>query len=190
LIAGAQQEQNLRSALATRGSLETGQIGGRHSVTWIGERSRPEGKIVRWTSWVQSEATRWQHRRRSARGSIRPLPHTFSGDHRLLPDALWYTGDDRRILLRVRGVEGRVCFTVEDNGIGIAESDQKKIFRRFFQVDRRLARRAGGVGLGLSIVEYIVKAHRGEVSVTSQRGVGSKFSIFLSPSSSTKEVAA
>jgi signal transduction histidine kinase len=108
----------------------------------------------------------------------------------LLDNAYKYTGDDRRIVLRVRRVEGRVCFTVEDNGIGIAEKDQKKIFRRFFQVDRRLARQAGGVGLGLSIVEHIVKAHHGEVSVTSRPGAGSTFCVFLAPSSSASEAAA
>ena len=108
----------------------------------------------------------------------------------LLDNAYKYTGDDRRIVLRVRSVEARVCFTVEDNGIGIADKDQKKIFRRFFQVDRRLARQAGGVGLGLSIVEYIVKAHQGEVSVASSPGAGSKFSVFLTQSSSAAEAAA
>jgi len=108
----------------------------------------------------------------------------------LLDNAYKYTGDDRRIVLRVRRVEGRICFTVEDNGIGIAEKDQKKIFRRFFQVDRSLARQAGGVGLGLSIVEYIVKAHHGEVSVSSRPGAGSQFSVFLAPSSSAAEAAA
>jgi signal transduction histidine kinase len=108
----------------------------------------------------------------------------------LLDNAYKYSGDDRRIVLRVRRVEGRVCFAVEDNGIGIAEKDQKRIFRRFFQVDRSLARQAGGVGLGLSIVEYIVKAHGGEISVVSRPGAGSTFSIFLAPSSSAAEAAA
>jgi len=108
----------------------------------------------------------------------------------LLDNAHKYSGGDRRIRLRVSRVEKRVCFAVEDNGIGIAEKDQKKIFRRFFQVDRRLARQAGGVGLGLSIVEYIVKAHHGEVSVTSRPGAGSTFSVFLAPSSSASEAAA
>jgi len=108
----------------------------------------------------------------------------------LLDNAYKYSDGERRIVLGVSRVEGRVCFEVEDNGIGIAEKDQKKIFRRFFQVDRRLARQAGGVGLGLSIVEYIVKAHHGEVSVTSSPGAGSTFCVFLGPSSSAEEAAA
>jgi signal transduction histidine kinase len=47
--------------------------------------------------------------------------------------------------------------------IGLSPREQKKIFRRFYQVDRQLARQAGGVGLGLSIVEFIVKAHKGNI---------------------------
>jgi two-component system phosphate regulon sensor histidine kinase PhoR len=108
----------------------------------------------------------------------------------LLDNAYKYTGDNRHISLRAFPAEGRVCFAVQDNGIGIAERDQKKIFRRFFQVDRRLARPSGGVGLGLSIVEYIVKAHQGEISVESHPGAGSTFTVSLSPSSSAAGVAA
>ena len=70
-------------------------------------------------------------------------------------------------------------FAVEDNGIGIAARERKKIFRRFYQVDRRLAREAGGVGLGLSIVEFIVRAHGGSIDVKSQPGRGSTFSVAI-----------
>jgi hypothetical protein len=58
LAAGAVEEQNLRPNLVTRGTLVTGQIGAHASIVWIGERPGPEGKIVRWTTWVQSENTR------------------------------------------------------------------------------------------------------------------------------------
>jgi hypothetical protein len=58
LLAGALTEQQLRTALQTRGELEKGHVGGRASVTWIGERVGPEGRVVRMTTWVQSEATR------------------------------------------------------------------------------------------------------------------------------------
>ena len=108
----------------------------------------------------------------------------------LLDNAYKYTGDNRRIALSASFLKGQVRFAVQDNGIGVAERDQKRIFRRFFQVDRRLARQAGGVGLGLSIVEYIVKAHHGEVSVASRVGAGSTFTVSLAPSSSAAEAAA
>ena len=60
-------------------------------------------------------------------------------------------------------------FTVEDNGIGIPAREQRRIFRRFYRVDQRLARETGGVGLGLSIVELIARAHGGAVTVRSGR---------------------
>jgi signal transduction histidine kinase len=97
----------------------------------------------------------------------------------LLENAYKYTGDDRWIQLKVWAQVGRVVFAVEDNGIGIAEREQKRIFRRFYQVDRRLARQTGGVGLGLSIVEFIVKAHSGQITVRSRPGEGSVFTISL-----------
>ena len=108
----------------------------------------------------------------------------------LLDNAYKYTGDNRRIGLRVLFQRGWVTFAVTDNGIGIAERDQKRIFRRFYQVDRRLARQAGGVGLGLSIVEFIVKAHGGLISVVSRPGTGSTFTVSLPPSSAATGAAA
>ena len=68
---------------------------------------------------------------------------------------------------------------VEDNGIGIARRDRKRIFRPFYQVDQRLARERGGCGLGLSIVDFIVHAHGGEVTVESEPGRGSLFRVAL-----------
>ena len=81
-------------------------------------------------------------------------------------------------------------FAVEDNGIGIPPREQGRIFRRFYQVDRRLARDAGGVGLGLSIVDFIVRAHGGAVQVKSQPGRGSTFEVVLPCAASVKGAAA
>jgi signal transduction histidine kinase len=107
----------------------------------------------------------------------------------LLDNALKYTPGEKRIALRTLGRNGQVVFAVEDNGIGIAPREQKKIFRRFYQVDRRLARESGGCGLGLSIVDFIVRAHGGAVEVESQPGRGSTFSVIL-PSAGTARGAA
>jgi two-component system sensor histidine kinase SenX3 len=68
---------------------------------------------------------------------------------------------------------------VADNGIGIAPGEQRRIFRRFYQVDQRLSRETGGVGLGLSIVALIVRGHRGTLTVDSAPGAGSTFVIRL-----------
>jgi signal transduction histidine kinase len=107
----------------------------------------------------------------------------------LLDNAFKYTGDDKHIELRAYTTHDRLCFEVRDNGIGIAPRDQKRVFRRFFQVDRALSRQTGGVGLGLSIVEFIVKAHGGTVSVFSQAGIGSRFTVSLPFVVESKEVA-
>jgi signal transduction histidine kinase len=97
----------------------------------------------------------------------------------LLDNAWKYTPGEKHIGVRAYRAQGRVVFAVEDNGIGIAARERKKIFRRFYQVDRRLARDTGGCGLGLSIVDFIVRAHGGSVEVKSQPGHGSTFSVAI-----------
>jgi len=95
----------------------------------------------------------------------------------LLDNAWKYTGAEKRITLRTLTRNGSVCFTVEDNGIGISERENRRIFQRFYQVDQRLSRTAEGCGLGLSIVRSIVTAHHGTVSLSSEVGRGSVFTI-------------
>jgi signal transduction histidine kinase len=97
----------------------------------------------------------------------------------LLDNAYKFTPAEKRIGLRAYRENGHICFSVEDNGIGIDSREQKKIFRKFYQVDRRLARQAGGCGLGLNIVEFIVNAHAGCVDVDSRPGTGSRFTVSL-----------
>jgi len=95
----------------------------------------------------------------------------------LLDNACKYGKDDRRIQLRVYAENGSVCFAVEDNGIGITRRQQKKIFTRFYQADSRLSRSVEGCGLGLSIVKFIVDAHKGTIEVDSTPGKGSVFTV-------------
>jgi signal transduction histidine kinase len=96
----------------------------------------------------------------------------------LLDNALKYTSAEKRIVVRVsRDGDGFVLFTVEDNGIGIPAREQRRIFRRFYRVDQRLSSETSGVGLGLSIVDLIVRGHRGTVSVQSEPGSGSRFTL-------------
>ena len=95
----------------------------------------------------------------------------------LLDNAWKYSGDEKRIVLRTEARNGNVCFAVEDNGIGLSPSECRRVFDRFYQTDQRLARTAGGCGLGLSIVQSIVEAHHGAVRVESEPGRGSTFII-------------
>jgi len=97
----------------------------------------------------------------------------------LLENAYKYTPGERHIEVRAFAERGRVVFSVTDNGIGIPAREQKRIFRKFYQVDRKLSRDTGGCGLGLSIVDHIVRAHGGEVTVQSKPHEGSTFSVLL-----------
>ena len=98
----------------------------------------------------------------------------------LLENALKYTPATKRIIVRASlDADGTVLFAVEDNGIGIPAREQRRIFRRFYRVDQRLSRETSGVGLGLSIVELIVRGHHGTVTVRSAPGAGSTFTLRL-----------
>ena len=97
----------------------------------------------------------------------------------LLDNAFKYSENDKKIVLRAYASGGGICFEVEDNGIGMSRRDTKRIWDRFYQVDQSLARRAGGCGLGLSIVKFIVEAHGGRVDVKSVLGQGSTFSVII-----------
>ncbi len=95
----------------------------------------------------------------------------------LLDNAWKYSGDDKHIVVRAEARDGHVDFAVEDNGIGLSPQEQRRVFRRFYQSDQRLARTVGGCGLGLSIVQSIIEAHHGSVRVESEVGRGSTFII-------------
>ncbi len=95
----------------------------------------------------------------------------------LLDNALKYTGEERRIALRAHKSGAVLAFTVEDNGIGIADVQRGEIFEPFHQVDQRLSRTREGAGLGLAIVQRIVKAHGGEITVAGEPGKGSVFTV-------------
>jgi heavy metal sensor kinase len=68
---------------------------------------------------------------------------------------------------------------VRDTGIGIPQEEQKKIFKRFYRVDKSRSKETGGVGLGLSIAEWIAHAHHGKIKVNSELNQGSTFTVYL-----------
>jgi two-component system phosphate regulon sensor histidine kinase PhoR len=97
----------------------------------------------------------------------------------LLVNAHKYTGERKEIALSSRDADGGVEVAVRDNGVGIPEAEQERIFEPFRRVDERLRSHASGVGLGLAIVRDVVTAHGGRVRVDSEPGKGSTFTLFL-----------
>jgi signal transduction histidine kinase len=97
----------------------------------------------------------------------------------LLDNAMKYSGDSRRVTLRVAEWNGGIRFEVEDHGVGMSARTTRRVFDRFYQADHSLARRAGGCGLGLSIVKFVAEAHGGSVAVSSTPGKGSTFTVTL-----------
>lgn len=101
----------------------------------------------------------------------------------LLQNAFKYSGDDKKIVVRAGADEDRAILEVEDNGIGIARRDRKRIFDRFYRADDLLTRKTEGTGLGLAIAKRIVEAHGGKIAVHSELGRGSRFTVTLPPAS-------
>ncbi len=97
----------------------------------------------------------------------------------LLDNAHKYSNPPRQIAIRARRLDGDIEAQVQDNGIGLSRRAARRVFERFYQVDQSLSRQAGGCGLGLSIVKFIVDAHAGTVSVASEPGRGSTFTVRL-----------
>jgi len=95
----------------------------------------------------------------------------------LLDNAIKFTPSPGRVELRAARIEHQVVLEIRDTGIGISEQDLPRIFDRFYQADN--SRSGRGVGLGLSIVQRIVKAHHGEITIESQPGQGSIVRVFL-----------
>jgi heavy metal sensor kinase len=97
----------------------------------------------------------------------------------LLDNAVKYTPEGGRIWVEVAGQNGDAQVSVRDTGIGISEKDQSHVFDRFYRVDKARSRALGGAGLGLSIVLWIVEAHAGTITVESNPGKGSTFTVKL-----------
>lgn len=97
----------------------------------------------------------------------------------LLDNAVAYSPEATHVGVGVRLVEGLVEIAVVDSGIGIPPDEQDRIFERFYRVDPARSRDTGGTGLGLSIVKHVAADHGGEVTVWSQPGRGSTFTLRL-----------
>ena len=97
----------------------------------------------------------------------------------LLDNALKYTPTGGRIAVSVQLQEGKAVLAVTDNGLGIPEEDQARIFERFYRVDKARSLEVGGTGLGLSIVKHLVQWLDGSIELESTPGSGSTFRVYL-----------
>ncbi|MBY9080330.1 HAMP domain-containing protein [Paenibacillus sp. HN-1] len=102
----------------------------------------------------------------------------------LLSNAINYTHDGGSVRVTVANKqkadgEETVVFSVSDTGMGIPRKDLPRIFERFYRVDKARSRSSGGTGLGLSIVKHLTELHHGTISVDSDLGIGSTFTLEL-----------
>ena len=97
----------------------------------------------------------------------------------LINNAIKYSPNEKYLGVKLYRSNGTVKLEVEDRGIGIPRSEQSKIFDKFYRVGDPLVHNTKGSGLGLSLVQHIVQAHGGQVSVESAPGKGSRFTIAL-----------
>ena len=97
----------------------------------------------------------------------------------LLVNAVKFNREGGEVLVEVRNNGGHVHIDVSDTGVGIPSQDLPRIFERFYRVDKARSRQVGGTGLGLAIVRHVIEPMNGKVTVVSQLGKGSTFTIIL-----------
>ena len=97
----------------------------------------------------------------------------------LVDNAIKYSESGGVVMVEGTIKDDEIVVSVKDRGIGISERDQKRIFERFYRVDKARSRATGGTGLGLSIVRHIVLEHGGSIDVKSEEGLGSTFMVTL-----------
>lgn len=97
----------------------------------------------------------------------------------LIDNAVRYSPADTQVGIGLRAADGLISVSISDQGDGMTEEDQERVFERFYRVDAARSRHTGGTGLGLSIVRHVVSNHGGEVTVWSRPGQGSTFTVRL-----------
>ena len=97
----------------------------------------------------------------------------------LISNALRYTPDGGTVWVRVGRDRRNVRLSVQDTGMGIAKEDIPRVFSRFWRSDASRERVAGGLGVGLALTKEIVDRHNGTITVDSEEGVGTTFTLKL-----------
>jgi two-component system phosphate regulon sensor histidine kinase PhoR len=97
----------------------------------------------------------------------------------LIDNAIKYSDSGSSVGIVAGETETELVLSVQDRGLGIEREHLPRVFERFYRVDRARSRQLGGTGLGLAIVKHIMQAHQGSVTVESEPGQGSTFSLHL-----------
>ncbi|MFH1729497.1 MAG: ATP-binding protein [Pseudomonadota bacterium] len=97
----------------------------------------------------------------------------------LLSNAIKFTDNDGEIIISLKKENESFCLSVKDSGIGIDPKDHNKVFDRFSQVDSTFSRKHEGTGIGLALVKELVELHKGKISLASDIGKGSTFTVEL-----------
>lgn len=97
----------------------------------------------------------------------------------LVSNAILYSPDNAEVGVVIANQDGELRLDITDQGPGIPQHEQARVFERFYRLDKARSRKLGGTGLGLAIVRHVMSAHGGRVELTSEVGQGSCFSLFL-----------
>ena len=97
----------------------------------------------------------------------------------LVDNAIKYSSDVKQLSIKTETLGSDVSIEIADQGIGIPRAEQAKVFEKFYRVGNGLVHDVKGSGLGLSLVKHIIEAHKGTISVDSDAGKGSRFTIRL-----------
>ena len=97
----------------------------------------------------------------------------------IIRNGIMYNNPGGQVTVSIEKADGFAQFRVVDDGIGIPEGEQEKVFERFYQVENHMVRRRGGMGLGLSVAQLMVEMHQGRILLESEPGVGSTFTVLI-----------
>ncbi|MGH7357018.1 MAG: sensor histidine kinase, partial [Candidatus Rokuibacteriota bacterium] len=97
----------------------------------------------------------------------------------LVDNAIKYSADDKALAIDARVVDGRLALSVTDRGIGVPTEEQGRIFEKFYRAGRSDTQGRRGSGVGLALVRHVALAHGGTVTVESEPGAGSRFTLWL-----------
>jgi two-component system phosphate regulon sensor histidine kinase PhoR len=107
------------------------------------------------------------------------LVHLTNVIYNLLDNALKYSPSSPVISIRLKDVDEKIILSLKDEGMGIPSEFQKKVFEKFFRVPSGDVHNIKGYGLGLNYVDNVIKSHKGKISIESEVGTGSTFTIIL-----------